>query len=52
MILGMGTRKLKRSVEVSDFVKMFFEVLSGKSPFEFYCKAPVLCSLSGGMCVG
>lgn len=32
--------------------KMFFEVSKWKSPFELCCKAPVLCSLSGGMCVG
>lgn len=32
LILGMGTSKLKRSVKLPDFVKMFFEVLSRK-PF-------------------
>lgn len=50
VIVWMDTSKLKRSVKLPYFVKMFFEVLSGKALLSFAVK-PLYCALFQVGCV-
>lgn len=51
VILWMDTSKFKKSVKLPYFIDVLWRV-KWKRPCELCCKAPVFCSLSGGMCVG